>query len=66
LEQGRGGGVRRGEAGPHDDGGKANPYLDPKVKKLGLTAAEVHALVAFMEALTGDIEREQPLTVFPK
>jgi len=50
----------------YDDGGKANPYLDPKMKKLGLTAAEVHALVAFMEALTGDIEREKPLTVFPK
>ncbi len=50
----------------YDDGGKANPHLDPKMKKLGLTAEEVHALVAFMEALTGEFEREKPLTVFPK
>jgi len=50
----------------YGDGGKANPYLSRRVKKLGLTAEEVHALVAFMEALTGDIEREKPLTVFPK
>jgi len=50
----------------YDDGGTANPYLDQKMTKLGLTAKEIHALVAFMEALTGDVEREQPLTVFPK
>jgi cytochrome c peroxidase len=50
----------------YDDGGMANPYLDPKMKKLGLTAEEVHALVSFMNALTGEFEREKPLTSFPR
>lgn len=50
----------------YDDGGKANPYLDPKIKKLDLTAEEVHALVAFMHALTGEFDRETPLTAFPR
>jgi cytochrome c peroxidase len=50
----------------YDDGGSANPHLSKKVNALGLTAAEVHALVAFMEALTGEFERERPLTVFPR
>ena len=38
----------------YNRGGEANPKLDPKIKKLGLTPSEVDALVAFMEALNGE------------
>jgi len=50
----------------YDDGGVVNPYLSPKMKKLGLTAEDVHALVAFLNALTGEFDREKPLTAFPR
>ena len=39
----------------YNRGGEKNPNLDPKIKKLNLTPAEVDALVAFMEACTGDL-----------
>lgn len=39
----------------YDRGGHANPYLDPLIRPLDLTAAEKHALVAFLRALTGRI-----------
>ena len=38
----------------YDKGGTANPALDPKMKKLFLTAAEKAAVVRFLEALTGE------------
>ena len=38
----------------YDRGGNPNPYLDPDIKKLGLTAQERADLVAFMKALDGE------------
>ena len=35
-------------------GGVANPGLDPRVRALTLEPADVDALVAFLESLTGD------------
>lgn len=35
-------------------GGGANPHLSPLIRPLALTEGEKHALVAFLEALTGD------------
>jgi cytochrome c peroxidase len=41
----------------YDRGGNANPSLDPDMKPLKLTKDEVKAVVAFMEALTGEIRK---------
>jgi cytochrome c peroxidase len=38
----------------YNRGGEPNPYLDPKIKPLGLTDEEMNALVAMMEALSGE------------
>lgn len=37
------------------DGGRANPYLDPRIAPLDLSDEERRALVAFLTALTGEI-----------
>jgi cytochrome c peroxidase len=50
----------------YDDGGEANPYLDPKIKPLDLTDEEVDALVAMMEALTGEGYMDTAPASFPK
>lgn len=47
-------------------GGNPNPTLDPKIEKLPLTPAEEHALVAFMEALTGEGPKQAPPAAFPQ
>ncbi len=39
----------------YDRGGNANPYLDPALRPLNLTAAEKRALLAFLRALSGEI-----------
>ncbi len=39
----------------YDRGGNANPYLDPELRPLNLTAAEKRALLAFLHALSGEI-----------
>ena len=39
----------------YDKGGIANPYLDPDMKVLNLTPQEKADLVAFMEALNGEL-----------
>ncbi len=39
----------------YDQGGEPNDYLDPKISKLELTEHETADLIAFMEALTGEI-----------
>jgi cytochrome c peroxidase len=39
----------------YNDGGEPNAYLDPKISKLELTEHEVADLVAFLEALTGEV-----------
>ncbi len=46
-------------------GGNANPQLDPKIQKLPLSPAEERALVAFLEALTGNVPRQTPPAAFP-
>jgi cytochrome c peroxidase len=38
----------------YNKGGEANPWLSGKIKPLNLTSEEVDALVAFMEALSGE------------
>ena len=38
----------------YDQGGRANPHLDPDIRPLRLTPEEKRALVAFLRALTGD------------
>jgi cytochrome c peroxidase len=43
----------------YDAGGRANPYLDPSMRPLGLSAGEKAALVAFMRALTGTVTEGQ-------
>lgn len=37
----------------YNDGGRANDGLDPRIRSLGLSEAEVADLVAFLESLTG-------------
>lgn len=39
----------------YNRGGNANPYLDPELRSLRLTAEEKQALLAFLQSLTGTI-----------
>jgi cytochrome c peroxidase len=39
----------------YNDGGRANPYLDPRIAPLDLSDQERRALVAFLTALKGEI-----------
>ena len=41
----------------YDRGGEPNPWLDPKMKPLGLTDDEKQDLVAFLRALTGEVPK---------
>jgi cytochrome c peroxidase len=50
----------------YNDGGRKNPWLDPKVKPLGLTGAEIDALLEFMKALEGEGYQDAPPTSFPE
>lgn len=50
----------------YDRGGTPNPYLDPKMKPLHLTDAQVDALVKFMEALKGDYPMPTAPAAFPR
>ena len=50
----------------YNKGGVKNPWLDPKVKPLGLTAAEIDALVEFMKALEGEGYQDTPPASFPQ
>ncbi len=47
-------------------GGEKNPWLDPKIKPLDLTDAEIDALVAFMQALEGEGYQDTPPASFPQ
>ena len=49
----------------YDRGGEPNPYLDPELRPLNLTAAEKRALLAFLRALSGEI-REGALNAAEK
>lgn len=44
----------------YNRGGVKNPQLSAEVKPLGLNAKEVDDLVAFLEALTGDVNNAEP------
>jgi len=50
----------------YNKGGIKNPQLDGKMTPLELTPEEVDAVVAFMEALTGEGYQDTPPTVFPE
>ena len=39
----------------YDRGGNSNPYLDPEMRPGRFTADEKHALLAFLQTLSGDI-----------
>ena len=39
----------------YDRGGNGNPYLDPEIRPLGLTADEKEALLAFLRELSGEV-----------
>ncbi|HEV7733725.1 MAG TPA: hypothetical protein VGR62_16270 [Candidatus Binatia bacterium] len=47
-------------------GGNPNPSLAKEIKPLQLTAQEKQDLVAFMEALTGDVDNLVPPSTFPQ
>ncbi len=46
-------------------GGIRNPWLSPEVEPLGLSPEEIDALVAFLEALSGEGFQDVPPTSFP-
>jgi len=50
----------------YNDGGRKNPWLDPKIKPLGLTDSEIDALVALMQALEGEGYQDTPPGSFPQ
>ncbi len=50
----------------YNRGGEKNPWLSPKIKPLNLTAEEVDALVAFMEALDGEGYQDTAPEHFPQ
>jgi cytochrome c peroxidase len=50
----------------YDDGGRQNPHLDAKMKKLDLEEHELVALVKFMEALTGESPKQAAPAAFPR
>lgn len=47
-------------------GGTPNPYLSPKMKPVELSEKEIDALVAFMEALTGEGYLDTPPAILPQ
>ena len=50
----------------YNRGGVMNPNLDPKLSPLGLTDAEIDALVAFLKTLEGEGYQDTPPTAFPQ
>ena len=49
----------------YNKGGEPNPHLSAKMKPLNLSSAEVDALVAFMEALSGEGYHDRGPRIFP-
>ena len=39
----------------YDEGGRVNPYLDPELRRLGLTLMEKRGLISFLSALSGRV-----------
>jgi cytochrome c peroxidase len=50
----------------YNRGGEKNPYLDVKMEPLGLTDAEIDAVVAFMHALEGEGYQDTAPASFPE
>ena len=52
----------------YNRGGNANPFMDPKMPRapLGLTEAEIEALVALLKSLSGEGYADTPPTSFPQ
>lgn len=50
----------------YNKGGEPNPHLSAKIKPLNLTSTEVDALVAFMEALSGEGYQDAGPKKFPE
>lgn len=50
----------------YNRGGTANPYLDAKMKPLGLAENEVDALVAFLQSLAGEGFMDEGPKAFPQ
>lgn len=50
----------------YNKGGEQNPWLDPKMKPLKLTEAEIDAIVAFLKALEGEGYQDTPPKAFPQ
>jgi cytochrome c peroxidase len=50
----------------YNRGGEKNPWLDPKIKPLKLTEAEIDALVEFMKALEGEGYQDTAPRSFPQ
>ena len=42
----------------YDRGGNPNPYLDPNIRPLRLTAVEKLSLLAFLGSLSGEVRKE--------
>ncbi len=58
----------RGVVEYYNRGGNANPYMDLKMPRapLGLSEAEIDALVAMLESLTGEGYADTAPTSFPQ
>ncbi len=50
----------------YNKGGNANPWRSTRIRKLGLSKSEVHALVKFMEALSGEGYADAAPAAFPE
>lgn len=50
----------------YNKGGNKNPQISPKLKKLGLTKAEVRAIVAMMKSLEGEGYQDKAPASFPQ
>jgi cytochrome c peroxidase len=50
----------------YDKGGVGNPNLSKEIKPLNLTAQDKRDLLAFMEALTGEVQNATPPAKLPE
>lgn len=50
----------------YNQGGKTNPFLDPRIRPLNLTEVEINALVAFLQTLEGEGHQDVAPTAFPQ
>jgi cytochrome c peroxidase len=50
----------------YNQGGRPNPWLSKEMRPLGLSEGEIGDLVAFLEALTGEVTEGSAPAVFPQ